>query len=411
MKILFLSHRIPYPPNKGDKIRSFHEIKYLSKRHLVDLACLADDPNDLKFKKELEAYCRKVHVEPLNIIFANFRGSLNLLSGGAISAGYFYSGKLQRVIDQWLFENTYDAIICFSSPMAEYIFRSAHRAPRARLLMDFCDVDSDKWRQYGESSGFPLNKLYKTEFSRLLAYEIKINRIFDHSVFVSQKEADLFRALAPASRNITVIPNGVDSDFFSPGTISAGTTPAPLRAKKQRLMFSGAMDYHANIDGVAWFSREIFPKLRSHFSTLEFIIVGSNPTSCVKALTHERGILVTGFVEDIRPYYYAADICVVPLRIARGVQNKVLEAMAMGKAIVTTSAAIQGITATNGKHLLVANTPEDFIRALTDLLNDNDQRQQLGAAARDYVTHRYSWGTNIQKLIELITAGQPGIRL
>lgn len=410
MKILYLSHRIPYPPNKGDKIRSFNTVSYLSTYHRVDLACLADNPADLKFISTLDTLCCNVHVEPLNTFSAKIKGGVTLLSGGSLSVGYFYSSKLQRVIDQWLFKNTYDAIICFSSPMAEYLFRSnALELPRAgacptRWVMDFCDLDSDKWRQYGESSRFPLNKLYQTEFQRLLAYEKKINRTFHHSLFVSEKEAELYKTLAPDARNISVIPNGVDSDYFSPGAVSASIAPIPSRIETHTVMFSGAMDYPANIDGVTWFSHEIFPQLRIHFPHLRFIIVGSNPTSRVKALTRENGIQVTGFVKDVRPYYAAADVCVVPLRMARGVQNKVLEAMAMGKAVVTTSAAIQGITATNGNHLLVADTPGDFIRVLTNLLNNTDQRQQLGKAAREFVTQRYSWHTNMTQLNELITA-------
>lgn len=409
MKILFLSHRIPYPPNKGDKIRSFNEIKYLSKHHIVDIACLADNPTDLKFEKDLKEFCRKVHVTPFNPFPAKIKGVLNLLSRGSISVGYFYSRMLQQVIDQWLFENTYDAIICFSSPMAEYLFRSntldfsrISGAPHPRFIMDFCDVDSDKWRQYAGSARFPLDKLYKTEFQRLLAYERKITQTFDHSVFVSHKEAELYKTLAPEARNISVMPNGVDSDYFSPEAVSAGTPSIPLVAKPQQLMFSGAMDYHANIDGVTWFSREIFPQLRNHFSNLKFIIVGSNPTSNVKALANGKNIQVTGFVEDIRPYYAAADICVIPLRMARGVQNKVLEAMSMGKAIVSTSAAIQGITAQPNRQLLVADTPEAFSGAITELLADNEKRKRFGIAARDFVKTHYSWNTGMAELNALL---------
>lgn len=413
MKILYLSHRIPYPPNKGDKIRSFNEVKYLSKHHQVDIACLADAPGDLKFKNNLAEYGRNVHVEPLNTMHAKIRGILTLLSGGSISVGYFHSTKLQKVIDQWLLKNIYDAIICFSSPMAEYLLRSGalnlprgSRATHPSVVMDFCDVDSDKWRQYGKNSRFPLNRLYQAEFHRLLAYEKKINSLFDHSLFVSQKEAALFRALAPEAQNISVIPNGVDSDYFSPeaASVGNGTMSPESQRRAQKLMFSGAMNYQANIDGVTWFSREIFPHLLKHHSNLNFVIVGSNPAACVRALANGENIRVTGFVEDIRPYYAAADICVIPLRMARGVQNKVLEAMAMGKAVVSTSAALQGISATNGEHLLVADTAEDFIRILKNLSSNPDLRLELGTAARKFATRHYSWNTHMQQLDELITA-------
>ena len=205
--------------------------------HQIDLACLADDPNDMKNNTNLERYCRHSHVEPLNKTWAKIKGFFHLLKGGSISVGYFYNQQIQNVVDQWLSENTYDAIFCFSSPMAEYIFRSKLpaprspsnapcstlsaplsilQAPRPTLIMDFCDLDSDKWRQYARRSRLPLNLIYKLESKRLLAYEQKINQIFDHSLFVSQQEADLFSHAFPSAKNLTVIPNGVDHRYFSP---------------------------------------------------------------------------------------------------------------------------------------------------------------------------------------------------
>ena len=183
-----------------------------------------------------------------------------------------------------------------------------------------------------------MNMVFNLEFKRLLTYEKKVNAAFDHSIFVSQKEADLYKEQSPDARNISVIPNGVDSEYFSPDVIPHPSIPA---SQHPSVMFAGAMDYHANIDGVAWFCKEIYSVLRKTNPCLEFNIVGSNPTPSVKHFSNSNGINVTGFVKDIRPYYAAANICVIPLRLARGVQNKVLEAMAMGKAIITTSAAVQ----------------------------------------------------------------------
>jgi hypothetical protein len=205
MKILYLAHRIPYPPNKGDKIRSFNEIKYLSHSHEIDLVCLADDPNDLKYKTDLKKYCNQVFVQPLNKTVANLKGMLCLIAGGSISVGYFWHRKMQGVVNQWLSEKEYKAIICFSSPMAEYVFRakfpwpekakgsrpkaqgkqevdSACLAPYAMrptpylirptpsLIMDYCDLDSDKWRQYAQQAKFPLNFIYQLESKRILKY-------------------------------------------------------------------------------------------------------------------------------------------------------------------------------------------------------------------------------------------------
>ena len=511
--LLYLSHRIPYPPNKGDKIRSFNELKYLSKRHEIDLVCLADDPNDRKYEIELKRYCRRVHVEPLNKIRAKINGLFSLLDGGSISVGYFYKENVQKIVNQWLEDTDYKAIICFSSPTAEYIFRAERRVNNriaalplfptsafrsflslcsmpfrlrpsvyspnsgssalrsdsastfnlqpstAMTIMDFCDLDSDKWRQYAQRSKRPMNWVFKLESKRLLEFEKKVNQAFDHSLFVSQQEADLFKKALPKARNLAVIPNGVDYNYFSPDylkdskgqgfedsiksrsinptnpknpTNSTNPTnsinsinspiahnafgnskfkiqnskliessalprfPASAPRSFPTLIFTGAMDYHANIDGVVWFCKEIFPKIKKKEPQAQFYIVGSNPQATVKALDNINGVIVTGFVEDIRPYYQMADICVIPLRLARGVQNKVLEAMSMARPIVTTSAAIQGISAKNDKHLLVADRPEDFSQTVLNLIENKDRRAGLGNAGRNFIQKNYDWGKTMQ---------------
>ncbi len=423
MKILYIAHRIPYPPNKGDKIRSFNEIKHLSSSHNVDLVCLADNIDDLKFKSDLEKYCRRVFVQHFKISQAKLRGSINLIRGKAISVGYFYMKKIQRVIDQWLSDTVYDAIICFSSPMAEYLFRSlflshcfskfaqpatrnsqpetrnpklATRTPQ--LIMDFCDVDSEKWLQYSQRSKFPLNLIYRIENKRLLEYEKKINKSFDNSVFVSQQEADLFYRLFPEAENVSVIENGVDHEYFSqPETRNPKL--ATRNSQPETLMFTGAMDYWANVDGVLWFCEKIFPIVKDRYPKVQFYIVGSNPNTEIQKLGHNnKSINITGFVEDIRPYYNNADICVIPLRIARGIQNKVLEAMSMGKAVVTTSTAVQSIKATSGVHLLVEDNSDKFAQAVLMLLENHTLRINLGTNARQFVKSNYNWQTNMKKL-------------
>ena len=400
MKILYLCHRIPYPPNKGDKIRSFNEVRYLAARHELDLLCLADDPGDLKYRAELEKICRRVEVFPLDPLRAKARGLLSLARGGSLSAGYFHQRDMQRCCDRWLREEAYDAVLCFSSTMAEYLFRASPQVNRPRRVMDFCDVDSDKWLQYAAESRVPLAWLYRLENRRLAAYERRIFREFDHAALISEAEAELFRSVCPEAREIAVIPNGVDYDYFSPDH----ELPRVLPAEGPQLVFTGAMDYHANVDGVCWFSREIFPTLKKEFPQLQFTIVGSKPAAAVRELAAIEGIAVTGFVDDVRPYYRDADVCVIPLRLARGVQNKVLEALAMGKAVVTTSKANAGIQATDGEHLRVADTAEAFIKAVTSLLHKPQQRESLGNKARDFVVRHYDWATNMEQLEQLLTA-------
>ncbi|MGE4559148.1 MAG: TIGR03087 family PEP-CTERM/XrtA system glycosyltransferase [Desulfobulbus sp.] len=398
MKILYLCHRIPYPPNKGDKIRSFNEVRYLAARHELDLLCLADDPGDLKYRAELEKICRRVEVFPLDPTRAKVRGLLSLAKGNSLSAGYFHQRDMQQCCDRLLQEGDYDAVLCFSSTMAEYLFRAAPQKKSPRRVMDFCDVDSDKWLQYAAESRIPLTWLYRLENRRLADYERGIYRAFDHSVLISEAEALLFRGICPEARDIAVIPNGVDYDYFSPERERARVLPVDT----PNLVFTGAMDYHANVDGVLWFCREIWPLLKKDFPTLRFTIVGGKPTPAVLALAKLDGVAVTGFVDDVRPYYRDADVCVIPLRLARGVQNKVLEALAMGKAAVATAKANAGIQAEDGTHLRLADSPRDFAAAVAALLRDPSQRQSLGRNARRFVTERYDWATNMEKLEKLL---------
>ena len=340
-----------------------------------------------------------------------------MLSGRSFSVGYFYQKTLQKIIDKWTIATAYDAIICFSSPMAEYLFRSSilknyfdrDRTPCTLngapcFLMDFVDVDSDKWRQYAEKSKLPASLIYGLESRILLKYEKRINRYFDFSVFVSQQEAELFLKLSPGARNVIVVSNGVDHEYFSPDYVNtpAATMHHVQCTQNSVILFTGAMDYHANIDGVTWFSNEIFPLIRRDYLPAEFHIVGSNPPSDVKKLAQRPGVKVTGFVKDIRPYYCTADVCVVPLRLARGIQNKVLEAMSMAKPIVTTSKALEGIDAISGEQVLVADNAESFAGAVGDLLKDKGKKKSLAVNARQFVVNHFDWPANIQILEDLL---------
>jgi sugar transferase (PEP-CTERM/EpsH1 system associated) len=280
--------------------------------------------------------------------------------------------------------------------------------------MDFCDLDSDKWRQYAGESAVPAKLIYWLESKLLLSYEKRVNRLFDYSVFVSEPEADLFLRLDPGAKNVKAISNGVDHVYFSPRSDEASSAavlkPPCFDSKTPVLLFTGAMDYHANIDGVAWFCNEVFPVIRNEIPLVEFYIVGSNPTPEVKKLAENPGVTVTGFVEDIRPYYKAADVCVIPLRLARGIQNKVLESMSMAKAVVTTSKALEGIGATPGKHLLVADDARAMATAASDLLSVENKRQSLGENARQFVVSRFDWPANMKLLEDLLQEKQEPLR-
>jgi glycosyltransferase involved in cell wall biosynthesis len=470
MKILYIAHRIPYPPDRGDKIRSFNEIKYLSQRHEIHLACLADDPKDLKYENDLKHFCKSTNVVLVNPKIVKLKSSFYLFSKKPLSVPYFYSRKLQRSVDQLLSTNDYDAIFCFSSPMAEYVFKSGllvsgflkfeksllkgspvtsdqklassvqrpatssqqpetskkHPATSVRQpatrIMDFVDVDSDKWGQYSKHARFPMSWVYALEGRRLADYERKVAETFDHSIFVTEAEAKIFRNKNLHIKNITAISNGVDLDYFSP-TFSQhpSTINQPPETSTQHpetgnqnpttrihqpassfhqpvIVFTGAMNYFANVDGVVWFTKEILPLIRKEIPEIRFYIVGSNPAKEVLSLSSDSGVTVTGYVPDTREYLNKAAVVVVPLRIARGIQNKILEAMAMGISVVATPQAFEGIEAQPGRDLVLGENAEKFGECVIKLIRKVSLRKSIGDNARRIVEKNYCWAKNLEKL-------------
>ena len=403
MRILLLTHRLPYPPNKGDKIRTFNVLEHLARRHEVFVACPVDDPADLGFVPELERRCAGV-LAVRNRSSRAVAALHALLTGTSITVRHFHSDELQRRIDEFLDEQEIDAVCCFSSPMAEYVFRSRHAEDslrRTRLLMDLIDVDSFKWRQYAERTSFPMNRVYGYEAARLEDYERRIGDRFDELLLVSEQERAYLPARIPAHK-VHAISNGVDLQYFSPAA-----TPAPV-GEIPALVFTGVMDYWPNVDGVQWFVDEVLPLIRAQVPGTRFVIVGSKPAESVRRLADRPGIEVTGFVEDVRSYVANARVCVVPLRIARGVQNKVLEAMAMGKAVVGTAQAMEGIRATLGEDAIAADGAGPFAAAVVDLLKSPQRAALIGGNARRCVERGYSWEANLGGLDALLQPAAQG---
>jgi sugar transferase (PEP-CTERM/EpsH1 system associated) len=335
---------------------------------------------------------------------------LALLRGRPISVSYFYSRKIQQAVDSLLRQLEFDVIFCSSSPMAEYLFRSSNLKGRLAcskaqctlihapcLIMDFIDVDSQKWRDYAARSSFPKSWLYTREASLLAAYEKKICEQFDHVLLVSDQERKILAATAPV-HNVTVMPNGVDLDFFSPEFKAVPAKNGPV------ITFTGAMDYWPNVEGVEWFANRVLPTIRNKIPNAIFYIVGSRPGPAVRRLAEQAGIRVTGYVQDIRPYIATAYVCVVPLRIARGIQNKVLEAFAMGKAVVCTLQALEGIEARPGDDVIVAGDEGSFSESVLRLIEARGDREHLGKNARLCVEKNYSWDKNLSILNHTIEA-------
>ncbi len=396
--LLFLAHRIPYPPNKGDKIRSWHILRHLARRHRVHLGCFIDDPADREYEKVLREICGDccfVELKPRRSRILSLRG---LLTGAPLTLPYYASAELARWVRATIDRHRPDRLFFYSSAMAQF---DAPTAYGARRVIDLVDVDSQKWAEYARRQPWPLSWIYAREGRTLLRFERAMADRMDASVLVSAAEAALFAGLAPeAAHKIHAVNNGVDTDYFSPDR----TYETPFPAKAVPFVFTGAMDYWPNIDAVEFFARSVLPMLREACPDATFWIVGSSPARAVLDLKSIPGVVVTGRVPDVRPYLAHATAVVAPLRLARGVQNKVLEAMAMAKPVVATAQAAEGIDAVAGSDLLVGDTPEAMARHLIAIARDGAHRG-LGPRGRSYVLATYDWQKSLYKLDVILDGG------
>jgi sugar transferase (PEP-CTERM/EpsH1 system associated) len=382
-ELLYLVHRIPYPPNKGDKIRSYHILKHLSHNHRIHLGTFIDDEKDWEYVEKLKEICGETCFVKLDPQASRVRSLSGLIANQPLTLPYYRDAGLQKWVNNLLDTRHINNILVFSSAMAQYVNESCS----THCVIDFVDVDSDKWKQYAKTKPWPLNWLYRRESRLLLEYERKIAKAFDASAFVSETESDFFKQLAPeTAAKVTYFNNGVDAEYFSPENINTN----PYQSDTDTLVFTGAMDYWANIDAVEWFAHNIFTLIRTQLPSVEFYIVGSRPTARVTALSALPGITVTGSVEDIRPYIAHAALVVVPLRIARGIQNKVLEAMAMEKTVIASPQAAEGIRALHSQELFVEDKEQNFADRIISQIK-NGPNMKIGSAARARILKDYSW--------------------
>ncbi len=392
-KLLYLTHRIPYPPNKGDKIRSYHVLQHLRKHFKVYLGTFIDDEQDWQYVNHLNSLCEETCFVRLDPLLARMRSLIYLFSSMPLSLPYYRSSKLSTWVSNQLSSGTIKHTVVFSSAMAQYISET----DIACSVIDFVDVDSDKWSQYASTKVWPQKWVYQREADLLLEYEKYVTKKCSYATFVSEKEAGLFKQLSPEVENkITYFNNGVDTEYFSPSQNFAN----PYKPDTRVLVFTGAMDYWPNVDAVRWFAAELFPAICTKIPDLEFYIVGARPTKTVLELSAIPGVVVTGSVDDVRPYLAFSEIAIAPLRIARGIQNKVLEAMAMEKLVVASPQALEGITAIPGIELFVADGAEAYIDHVISLLEN--PRMEPGKAARRRVIEDYNWDKNLSRIDRLL---------
>ncbi|MGB3722182.1 MAG: TIGR03087 family PEP-CTERM/XrtA system glycosyltransferase [Pacificimonas sp.] len=403
-QLLFLSHRIPYPPNKGDKIRSWNILKHLTERFEVHLGAFIDDPDDRQHEAFLRTVCSDVMLLDMNKAARIPRLLNGLREEKPLSVAMWEDARMHRFVRSLMDRGGVDHVFAFSSQMAPYVMKHATR--RRMIMMDFVDMDSDKFTQYARGATWPKSSLYKREASLLAQFEKQVARVADASLFVSEAEADLFRSNAGSyAHTVYALNNGVDLDYFNPDAdLDAAQPPG-----RPSLVLTGAMDYKPNIDASIWMAKDILPRVQAVLPDASFTIVGSNPTGEVNALAKLPGVDVTGRVPDVRPYLAAADIAVAPIRIARGVQNKVLEAMAMARPVVATTHAFSGIAAKPGIDLVIADDADSFAQAIIDLMADRERRETIADAGWARMTAVYSWQAQLARLDDIIHHHKVGL--
>lgn len=390
-KVLFLAHRVPFPPDKGDKIRAFHILQHLAARHDVWLGAGADDLADLQHLAAAKAVCRDAYIAPLGPMRRQANLVAGLLRGAPLSVARFRHPGLGRWIRRVLAEERPDIVFVYSSAMAQYVV--GHTAPGTRLIVDFVDADAEKWRAYAQTGPRAARPIYRREFGKLLKFEAGALAAADAGVLVSETERRLQAGFLPSdAAKLQVIPNGVDVDYFAP----AG--PAP---DGRVIVLCGRMDYAPNIDAAQWFAREILPRVRQRRPDVVFRIVGAAPAPAVSALAELPGVEVTGAVPDVRPHLARAAVVVAPLRIARGIQNKVLEGMAAGRPVVATPQALDGIDALVGRDVLVGADAVSFAQAVGDVLAGLTP-PGLAANGRSFVVRHHQWAAQMRAVDELV---------
>lgn len=394
-EILFLCHRIPFPPDRGDKIRSFNLLCKLTEIAPVHIGCFADDERDMSFKPALQeiAATQRVLRRSGSRVAGGLRG---LAKGQPLLISLFDSPELHKWVQQVLAERPIRAVVAYSAQMAQFV---PSLPAETRFVMDFVDFDSAKYAAYGAEESGPMGWINRREGHKLLAFERDVALRADISTFVSEAEAAMFRdATGVGTDRVRALENGVALDYFDPDAsfVPIAQKPGPL------IVFTGQMDYRPNIEAVESFVRTSLPAILAERPDAHFAIVGRAPSKAVQALADVPGVIVTGGVEDVRGWLAAADVVVAPLRIARGIQNKVLEAMAMARPVVASHQAAEGIDASHGAHVLVAQDPGEEAAMVLSLLGDPDRAEALGRAARVRMIERYEWDRTLAALPELV---------
>lgn len=387
--ILYLVHRMPYPPDKGDRIRAFQVLRHLARKAAVHVACLADEPVDAATLEGLRNACHRLAVVSLGTGGRWGRTLGSLVLGRTASEGAFSSSELRGVLRTWCRHIRFQACLVSASSMVPYLHLPELRTVPA--VIDLVDVDSQKWLDYAEGSRGLKRWLYRLEGNRLRRLERDLPTWARAVTLVSDAEADLYRGFCAAG-TVQVVRNGVDLEYFQPRDT----------AGEQGCVFVGALDYRPNVEGAVWFCREVWPAIYRAWPQTTLSLVGRRPAPAVRDLARVPGVRVVGQVPDVRPYVAGAAVVVVPLQLARGLQNKILEALAMGKATVVSPEARKGVDTPTGVPVLTASSPQEWIEAVNRLLAHSEERRGLGTAGRRFVEQNHRWERNLKPLEGLL---------
>jgi polysaccharide biosynthesis protein PslH len=393
MRIFFISQRVPFPPDRGDKITTFNEIRHLSTKHEVHVFCLADGRRDLDNIPGLRRYAQSVTAVPVIGWTSKLRALKAMFAGGPLSVAAFNETKLHNAIGRKFAELRPDLIMIYSCNVAQY----AEHFPQVPRIMQFAELDSSRWGQFARRSRPPLRWVYAIEQRRFFAYEQHIARTFSHTLVCTAAEQRDFERLIPGVP-VSLVGNGVDLDYFR----SSGVPKRP-----GSIVFTGVMDYFPNIDAVVWFCDKVLPIVQRQIPAAGLTICGSRPAAAVRHLAKRRGVTVTGRVPDTRPYLDGAEVFVAPLRMARGIQNKLLEALAMGLPCVASKAAATGTVVANGEGILAADNPEEFAEHVMRLLRDSAFRAAMAGKARATAEANYRWDGQMARLDRVIETVSP----
>ena len=390
MKIMFVCHRVPFPPKRGGKIRPFNIVRHLTQQgHRVTVASLARSEDERAEAEGLAQYCERALVDVIPDGKAWAQTFARLPTSQPSSFGYFYSRNLARRIEQELSTGSYDLVFVHCSSVAPYV-----TGARTTSILDYGDIDSQKWRDYSVHRRFPLSAGYCLEAVKLENMERQLSRRFDFCTCTTRGELESLRQLGVTTPS-DWFPNGVDSEFFAPSAVPYD---------ENLIVFTGRMDYYPNQQAVISFCQDILPRLRARRSGINFQIVGAEPSREIRALARLPNVSVTGTVADVRPFVTRAALTVAPLQVARGTQNKILESMAMGVPVVCSELAAGGVDAVAGEHLLTAREPAGFAEAIERVLTSVAERRRLAESGRERVLSHHDWAGSMRRLDALIAS-------